>query len=113
MTETNEVATIEQHTEKPANVVEQYKAYIAERTNRREEIKKQLSALADELKAINEELDGEKKDVIEIRSLLTQTRKRRETTKPVEIDAATGEPKPRKGPGRPKGSGKKATNDAQ
>lgn len=88
----NNTTDTTQHTEKPANIIEQYKAYIAERTNRRDEIKVQMNALAQELKGINTELDGEKQDAKNIVSLMVQTRKRREDKAPAEVDPKTGEP---------------------
>lgn len=80
------------HIEKPANIIEQYKQYIAERTNRRDEIKVQMTALAQELKDINTELDGEKQDAKNIVSLMVQTRKRREDKAPAAVNPETGEP---------------------
>jgi predicted nucleic acid-binding Zn-ribbon protein len=78
-------------TTRPTNPIDQYKQYISERTARREEIKAQIAALSEELKSINNELDGEKSKVVEMRALLVQGRKRRESKAPVATDPTTGE----------------------
>lgn len=85
-----------QQTEKPLNVIEQYKAYIAERAQRREEIKTNIATLSQELKDINTELDSEKEDAKAIVTLMVQTRKRREDKAPAVTDPVTGEAQPKK-----------------
>lgn len=90
------MTTLDTTTNKPMNVIEQLKAYITERTNRREEIKHQIEALSSELKAINAELDGEKQDAKNIVSMMVQTRKRRADKGPVQIDPETNQPIPKK-----------------
>jgi uncharacterized coiled-coil DUF342 family protein len=106
MPENTETTTVETAAPKMSDVVRQYKEYVAERTSRRDAIKAQIATLAAELKAINEELDADKEAANEIRSMMVRSRKSRDSKAPAELDPATGEPKAKRGPGRPKGSGK-------
>lgn len=99
MEETTNNTTEQTHVEKP-NVIEQYKAYIAERSEERNMIRERMAADAARLKEINEELDGEKTTAKNIVSLLVRNRKTREDKSPKVVDE-NGEPKPAKKRGRP------------
>jgi hypothetical protein len=79
------IDTTTQHAVKPQNVIEAYRSYIKELTDERDAIKARMATDAARLKEINAELDGEKEEVNTVKSMLTQTRKRRENKAPTQI----------------------------